>query len=64
MSNEIPKIPNLSELFLPRRPDFRFVCELPDHLGKVTSMECVNGRVVCKTESGIDFLVPADAEKA
>ena len=36
-----------------------FVCALPDGIGNPTKLEVKNGRVICRTDSGITMIVPA-----
>ncbi len=38
------------------------VVSLPRGLGAVTAMRILNGRIVCKTESGVEFVMGVSTE--
>jgi hypothetical protein len=35
-----------------------FICEVPKELGEVTKLECKGGKIIAKTKSGIEMIVP------
>lgn len=40
-------------------PGLLRICRVPDQLGRVEKLEIKSDRVVAKTESGVDFIMPA-----